>query len=82
MLGRGQTALAGGDARGALGWVDRHARRFPSGALVEERERLAIEALLRLGRRTDAEARAERFHRRFPRSVQWPRVRELLDRDR
>jgi len=82
LLGRAQSALTAGDGRGALRWVERHARRFPKGALAEERERLAIEALVVLGRRADAEKRASLFRRRFPRSVQWPRIRELLDRSR
>jgi hypothetical protein len=80
ILGRAQSALGRGDARRALRWIDRHARSFKSGALAEERERLAVEALLRLDRRADAEARAARFHRRYPRSVQGPRIRELLAR--
>jgi hypothetical protein len=79
LLGRAQSALAAGDGRGALRWVDRHTRRFARGALAEERERLAIEALVVLGRRAAAETRAQAFRRRFPRSVQWPRIRELLD---
>jgi hypothetical protein len=67
-----ETTRAGVEARGR-----RDAERR---ALAEERERLAIEALLRLDRRADAEARAARFHRRYPRSVQGPRIRELLAR--
>jgi hypothetical protein len=80
LLGRAKEALTGGDARGALREVTSHARSFPHGKLIEERERLAIEALIRLGRRPDAEARAERFRQRYPRSVEWPRIRELLAR--
>jgi hypothetical protein len=79
LLGKAQSALGRGDARGALRWIERHARRHPGGTLAEERERLAIEALLRAGRRASAEARARSFHARYPRSVQWPRIRELLD---
>jgi hypothetical protein len=37
--------------------------------MTEEREAIAIQALVKLGRKEDARARADRFRRRFPRSV-------------
>ena len=61
----------------ALALTDAHARRFPQGALVQEREVLAIDALGRLGRTEEASARAYRFRARWPDS---PYVRELHDR--
>jgi hypothetical protein len=39
---------------------------------VQEREVIAIRALLLLGRDAEAKARAERFHRRYPDSVLSP----------
>ncbi len=44
----------------ALGATDRHARRFPQGALGPERALLRIEALLRLGRGPEARRLATR----------------------
>lgn len=79
MLERARRALVDRDAGGALAICERHARRFPRGALREERERLAIEALVKLGRRREAVARVAAFDRAFPDSVQSERVHALLD---
>jgi len=81
LLDRARTALQRGDARAALATCDAHVKNFTHGALREERERIAIEALLALGRHGDAEARAQRFDRAFPNSVQSERIHALL-RDR
>ncbi len=59
-------ALARGEGAEALAAVDRHGREYPDGALVEEREALAVKALVALGRRDEARARAQRFEQRFP----------------
>lgn len=79
ILARAQTALRDGRVARALREIERHQAKFPRGALAEERERLAIEVLLALGRRDDAEARARNFRTMFPDSLQWSRVRALLD---
>ncbi|PTL76577.1 hypothetical protein [Vitiosangium sp. GDMCC 1.1324] len=71
-------ALRGGDAAGALEEAERHAARFPEGALAQEREVLAIDALVRMGRRTEAGARAETFRARYPTSTHWVRIQGLL----
>lgn len=55
-----------------------HREHFDSGAFVEEREVLAIEALVRLGRRGQAASRAERFDRRYPRSIHAGRIAAVL----
>jgi hypothetical protein len=65
----------------ALSFAARHAARFPQGALAQEREVIAIEALLGLGRRDEARARAARFYRAFPRSAYRPRIEGLLGDD-
>jgi len=57
-----------------------HTTRFPSGAMVQEREMIAIEALLRLGRVQQAEARASTFRRLFPGSAHAARLEHLLQR--
>jgi hypothetical protein len=53
----------------AYALTDEHRRHYPRGLLSEERELLAIEALLALGRRPEAEGRAAQFSRRFPGSM-------------
>jgi hypothetical protein len=77
LLDAAQKSLASNPAA-TLQKCDEHARTFPKGTLVQEREVMAIDALLRLGRRADAEARAERFRRNFPRSGHLRRVDALL----
>jgi hypothetical protein len=62
----------------ALQLSDEHAQRFPHGAFAEERAFLRIEALLRLGRRTDAEATALVFRRAYASSTYLERLDQLL----
>jgi len=78
LLARAQASLAG-DPLGAHTLVKEHERTFPRGVLVQEREVIAIDALLRLGQEDQARARAERFHRAFPTSAHRRRVDVLLD---
>lgn len=68
LLARAQTALAGDPAR-ALALVNEDEHRFPSGALVQEREVIAIQALSELGQHADAALRARAFEKRFPHSA-------------
>lgn len=49
------------DTARALAAADAHERRFPNGALSEERELLRIEALFRLGRNGEAQMRAQQL---------------------
>jgi hypothetical protein len=74
LLRRAQSLLAGSPQR-ALALTAEHQRRFRDGALAEEREALAIEALRRLGRGQAAQRRALAFERRYPNSVHASRVR-------
>ena len=75
-----------GDARAALDtspgvaltFCERHRREFPNGALVQEREIIAVTALVRLGRTSDARARAERFRRSYPRSAYLRQLERVL----
>ena len=69
-----QDALQSNPAR-ALAQVDRHAARFPHSALAQEREVIAIEALLRLGRSDEARLRAARFEQSYPTSAHVPRMK-------
>lgn len=78
-LDEAQRALAGDPAR-ALALCEAHARAFPRGALTEEREVLAIEALVRLGRGDAARARAEAFRAAHPASGHLRKVEGLVAR--
>jgi hypothetical protein len=70
-------AIMRGAPAEALAPLDQHRSRFPRGALAEEREGLAVKALVRLGRGAEARARAEAFRRRFPQSL----LQEGIDND-
>jgi hypothetical protein len=77
LLLRARQELAS-DPSDALALTQEHARRFPSGGLVQEREVLAIEALARLGRTSEAQRRLEAFRARFPRSPHVARLMALV----
>jgi hypothetical protein len=77
VLDVGRTALGRGDGANALRAIDEHARTFPRGALAEEREAMAIQALRLLGRDAEARARLDRFRGRFPTSL----IRPALEAD-
>ena len=76
LLDMARTALSRGDASGALGSLDTHAREFPSSQLAEEREVLAIQALASAGRASEARKRAAAFRTRFVNSPLLPIVDE------
>ena len=75
---RGARAEVTRDPARALELVDRHAREFPS-VLDEEREVIAIDALLRAGRRADARTRAHRFLATHPQSPYGARLTALAN---
>lgn len=77
LLEAAQSALATSPAR-ALAIAQQHARRFPDGALAQEREVIVIDALVRLDRAPDAEARARRFDARWPSSAHRRRIDVIL----
>jgi hypothetical protein len=79
LLQRAQATLDH-DASAALGLAEQHARLYPRGMFTQEREILAIEALLKLRQRPAALARARTFIERFPESAHARRVRALLER--
>jgi hypothetical protein len=61
-----------------LALLARHEREFPGAALAVEREFLRVSALLRLGRRSEAEARANALRARSPGSLYERRLDALL----
>ncbi|RYE83811.1 MAG: hypothetical protein EOO75_18870 [Myxococcales bacterium] len=79
LLDRAQQSL-GADPATTLRLCEEHARGYPGGALGLEREVLAIDALVRLGRREEAERRAARFRERHPGSGYLPRLAVILGR--
>ncbi len=75
-------ALLPTDARAALATLNRHQSEFPRGALAIERDLLSVDALLRLGQRSEAEARARALRGNAPGSLYDARLNELLARPR
>ncbi len=69
LLDRVQTALVAGDLPAASAAVAEHLRDFPRGRLVEEREALRVQVLVRANRADVARRVADRFLDRYPRSI-------------
>jgi hypothetical protein len=78
LLQRAQAALGEQPAQ-ALELAERHAGMYPDGVFVQEREMIAIGALLKLHHRPEAIARAELFVQRHADSPHALRVRNLLE---
>jgi len=72
-------AHARSDPSRALALTTEHERQFANGVLVQEREVIAIEALLAAAEHDRARARATQFIERFPESAHIRRIRTLLD---
>jgi outer membrane protein assembly factor BamD (BamD/ComL family) len=79
LLERAQRSLATSPGT-ALALADEHAARFPGSALSQEREVIAISALVAVGRREDAQRRADRFRAAHPGSAYLRRIDVLLAR--
>lgn len=78
LLQQAMEAAQHGHPEVALQALDAHAAQFPSGALAQEREVLAIEAQVKLGRLGEAQARAARFKQTWPTSTHLLRVESLV----
>lgn len=74
-------AVQAGRPREALEALDSHAGQFAAGALVQEREVLAIDALVSLGRLDEARARANRFRAAYPASTHLLHIDSLVGRE-
>lgn len=70
-------ARAGRPAQ-ALAAVEAHVASWPDSPLAQEREVIAIEALLSLGRRDDARARLTAFRSKWPTSTHLVRLESML----
>jgi hypothetical protein len=77
LLELAQQALRDDPGR-ALAIAERHRRLFARGQFAQEREVLAIQALLALGRHERASARARAFAHRYPESSHLPHLRDLV----
>lgn len=62
----------------ALSALRDHELRFPAGQLRIEREFLIVDALARLGRRSEAQARARALERQAPKSLYGERLDRIL----
>jgi hypothetical protein len=77
LLERAARSLAAAPAV-ALALTENHERLFPTGAMVEEREVIAVSALVRLGRPGEARARADLFSRQYSDSAYAIRIQRAL----
>ncbi|MFT3927925.1 MAG: hypothetical protein QM778_35685 [Myxococcales bacterium] len=59
--------------------LKQHATLYPQGMLAQEREVLAVEALVSAGQLKEAKRRAGRLEAEYPNSAHLPRIRALLD---
>lgn len=76
LLQRAQAAMGAGDPARALALLDEHEKKFPSGALAEEREGQRVLARCALGR-PDAQSGAEKFLAAHPDAPVASRVRKV-----
>ena len=73
-----RTALARGRIDGALATLRRHARQYPKGQFVQERDSLLVQALVAKGDYAQARERAARFRRQHSSSLFLPAVDQAL----
>jgi hypothetical protein len=78
LIDRARSALARGDSRASLEACDLHATKFPRGRLAEERELLAVQALVRSHDISAARTRAVRFRANYPNSMFLQAIERLL----
>jgi len=78
LLDTARHAVAQGEGERALAAITRHEATFPAGLLREEREALAVKALVLTGRGAEANARGAHFRERYPTSVLLPAVDSAL----
>lgn len=78
LLDQARAALTQGDGASALVRTEEHARRFATPQLAEEREAIAIQALVVQGRFAEARDRAARFEAGTPDSLFRPAVEAAL----
>lgn len=75
-----RTALGRGRGANALSALNQHKKTFPMGRLTEEREALIVLALAALGRLEEAQKRAQRFRRAYPKSMFLHAVNQVFEK--
>jgi hypothetical protein len=78
-LDSARAALVSGEPDRALERVAAHNAKFPQGLLTEEREALAVQALVKAGRYDEARTRAAAFRERAPSSLFRATVDSAID---
>jgi hypothetical protein len=78
LLDQARAALARGDDDAALQTIELHRRRYPNSIMSEEREALAIKALVGRADYAEAKTRGARFREHYPRSLLLPSIEETL----
>jgi len=73
-----RSAVIRRDGQAAVAATADHLQQFPNGRLAEEREALAVQGLMLVGRVSEAQARAERFKGRYPNGLFLPIVEAAL----
>lgn len=82
LIDNADSALRTGNAARALELTQEHAGRCAAGTFIQERERIAIEALAKLDRLGPMRERARAFEERFPSSPHLRRVRSVVEQHR
>jgi hypothetical protein len=78
VLDEARGLMASGDGAGAFALLEEHRHRFARPQLAEEREAIAVQALITMGRNGEARARAERFKATTPNSLFLPAIEASL----
>jgi hypothetical protein len=81
LVSRAEQQLYAGHADDALKILGEHERRFPNGALAEQRMAARVQSLCTLGRIAEARADLTRLARAYPRSPQLDRARRFCGID-
>ncbi len=79
LLAAARSALQQHNLAQANALLTEHARRFGTGRLGEERDRLLVQAAVLGGDAARARSQAQTFVRRYPKSVYTPGIARLLD---
>ena len=79
LLRGAQEAQLRGEAKEALAQAEAHLLQHPAGQLAQEREVVAIQALVSLGRSGEARVRADAFRARWPGSAHLRRLDVILE---
>lgn len=77
LLSKAEHQLSAGHADEALATLGEHERRFPGGALAEERLAARVQSLCALGRLSEAKADLAKLARSYPASAHFNRARRF-----